>query len=247
MFLKKWLRSISCVVLVTFTSLVLQPLAVAAQLPSPPKREQRSDSGEERYSRTLNEIHEILKEVVPQAAMPYMFKAKTAPGAAGKPGEKVLQAVGPKMRLEAERAKPLPGVDVAAKVRSLRGKYKELKSLEADVDKGFKATEKHIREAKLPAEILARQEQAVAQYASRKAEFDTLVQAVEKADDGNGNLQAALTDLGAFMAKYPNAKTHTPTDPNNLPWGSPKPVTRAPYTSPSQFKTSRLFGEPVKV
>src|SRR5262249_12600852 len=57
----------------------------------------------------------------------------------------------------------------------------------------------------------------------------------------------ALSDLGAFMAKYPNEKTHTPTDPNNLPWGSPKPVTRAPYTSPSQFKTSRLFGEPVKV
>src|SRR5258708_2978507 len=49
------------------------------------------------------------------------------------------------------------------------------------------------------------------------------------------------------MAKYPNAKTHTPTDPNNLPWSSPKPVTRAPYTSPAQFKTSRLFGETVKV
>src|SRR5439155_17118395 len=62
-----------------------------------------------------------------------------------------------------------------------------------------------------------------------------------------GSLQGALASLGDFMAKYPNAKTHTPADPNNLPWGSPKPVTRAPYTSPAQFKTSRLFGEPVKV
>src|SRR6266705_1713706 len=78
------------------------------------------------------------------------------------------------------------------------------------------------------------------------------MQAVEAAADVStgsaaGLLQGALANLGDFMAKYPNAKTHTPTDPNNLPWGSPKPVTRAPYTSPAQFKTSRLFGETVKV
>jgi hypothetical protein len=235
------------VVLVTFTALTLQPLTAAAQLPSAPKPAQTSSTtGEERFSRTLNEIHEILKEVVPQAAMPHRPKA-AAPAAPGKPGEKVLQAVGPKMRLESERAKPLPGVDVAAKVKTLRAKYKELKSLEGEVDKSFKATEQHIRDKKLPAEILARHEAAVAEYEKRKAEFGTLMAAVEAAADGKGELQPALSSLGDFMAKYPNEKTHTPTDPNNLPWGSPKPVTRAPYTTPAQFKTSRLFGEPVKV
>jgi transglutaminase-like putative cysteine protease len=247
MLLRKWLRPISGAVLVTFTSLTLQPLTAAAQLPSPAKREPaRSEAGEERYSRLLKEIHEILKEVVPQAAMPHRAKPAT-PAAPGKPGEKVLQAVGPKLRLESEAPKPLPGVDVATKVKALRAKYKELKSLEAEVMKGFKATEKHIRDSKLPAEILARQETTVAEYEKRKAEFDALMQPVESAADGTGNLQAALSNLGDFMAKYPNEKTHTPTDPNNLPWGSPKPVTRAPYTSPAQFKTSRLFGEPVKV
>lgn len=247
MFRSKALRPITGVVLITFTALTLQPLTAAAQLPSAPKRAPaQSESGEERFSRTLNEIHEILKEVVPQAAMPHMFRS-TAPTAAGKPGEKVLQAVGPKMRLESERAKPLPGVDVTAKVKTLRGKYKELKSLEAEVTKGFKETEKHIRDKNLPPEILARHEQAVAEYERRKAEFNALMQAVEAAADGKGELQPALASLGEFMAKYPNAKTHTPTDPNNLPWGSPKPVTRAPYTSPAQFKTSRLFGEPVRV
>jgi len=235
------------VVLVTFTALTLQPLTAAAQLPPAPKRQQApSDTGEERFSRTLNEIHEILKEVVPAAAMPHRPSA-TEPTTAGKPGEKVLQAVGPKMRLESERAKPLAGVDVTAKVKTLRGKYKELKSLEFEVGKGFKETEKHIRDKNLPAEILARHEAAVAEYERRKAEFNALMQSVEAAADGKGKLQPALANLGDFMAKYPNAKTHTPTDPNNLPWGSPKPVTRAPYTSPAQFKTSRLFGEPVKV
>src|SRR6266852_4585888 len=235
------------IVLVTFTALTLQPLTAVAQLPSAfPRAQASSDWGEERFSRTLNEIHEILKEVVPQAAMPRMFRS-TAPTAQGKPGEKVLQAVGPKMHLETERAKPLPGVDVVAKVKQLRGKYKELKNLEAEVDKGFKATEKHIRDKNLPAEILTRHEAAVTDYERRKAEFTALVQSVEAAADGKGELQPALANLGEFMAKYPNAKTHTPTDPNNLPWGSPKPVTRAPYTSPAQFRTGRLFGEPVKV
>ncbi|HYU70992.1 MAG TPA: transglutaminase-like domain-containing protein [Burkholderiales bacterium] len=253
MFRSKALRPIAGVVLVTFTALTLQPLTAAAQLPSAPKRTQASSTtGEERFSRTLNEIHEILKEVVPQAAMPHRPRA-TEPTTAGKPGEKVLQAVGPKMRLESERAKPLPGVDVTAKVKTLRGKYKELKSLESEVTKGFKETEKHIRDKNLPAEILARHEAAVAEYERRKAEFNTLMQAVETAADAQagspqaGSLQGALASLGDFMAKYPNEKTHTPTDPNNLPWGSPKPVTRAPYTSPAQFKTSRLFGETVKV
>ena len=247
MFRSKALRPITGVVLVTFTALTLQPLTAAAQLPTAAKRAPaQSDSGEERFSRTLNEIHEILKEVVPHAAMPHMFRSAT-PTAEGKPGEKVLQAVGPKLRLESERAKPLHGADVIAKVKVLRGKYKELKSLEGEVTKGFKETEKHIRDKNLPPEILARHEAAVTDYEKRKAEFGTLMAAVEAAADGKGELQSALANLGDFMAKYPNAKTHTPTDPNNLPWGSPKPVTRAPYTSPAQFKTSRVFGEPMKV
>jgi len=80
-----------------------------------------------------------------------------------------------------------------------------------------------------------------------------LIQSVETAADAStgspptGELRGALARLGEFMAKYPNTKTHTPTDPNSLPWSSPKPVTRAPYTSAAQFRTSRLFGEPVKV
>jgi transglutaminase-like putative cysteine protease len=246
-FRSKALRPIAGIVLVTFSALTLQPLTAAAQLPPAPKRAQSQPaSGEERFSRTLKEIHEILKEVVPQSAMPHRSRGST-PEAAGKPGEKVLQAVGPKLRLESEGAKPSPGIDIAAKVKSLRGKYKELKSLEGEVTKGFKETEKHIRDKNLPPEILARQEAAVAEYDRRKSEFTALMDAVEAADDGKGSLASALTSLGEFMAKYPNEKTHTPTDPNNLPWGSPKPVTRAPYTSPSQFKTSRLFGEPVKV
>lgn len=216
------LRLVAGVVLVTFANLVLQPAIAAAQLPSGPSSAPpgRAESHDEHYSRLLGEMHDLLKETVPHAAMPQA---------------RVSSAQAPS------------GVDVAAKVGGLRAKHRALRRLEADVDKGFKATEKQLRDKNLPAEILARHQAAVAEYEKRKIEFVSLIQAVEAAAEGKGDLPGALARLGEFMAKYPNAKTHTRSDPNNLPWGRRKPVTRAPHTSPAQFKTSRLFGDTVKV
>ncbi len=227
-------RAISALVLVTFTSLeLLQPLNAWAQLPSAP-RVAAPASGGERYSGTLNEIQQLLKELAPQAA-------------AGRESDKDVRAVGPRFRIEMERARPAAGaVDAAAKVRSLRGKLRELREREAEIGDGFRATEKHIRDKRLPAEILARHQTAVADYENRKSEFAGLAQSLENAAAGSGELQTALADLNAFMAKYPSAKTSA-SESSSLPWGAPKPVNRKPYTSPTQFKTSRLFGDTVKL
>jgi transglutaminase-like putative cysteine protease len=235
MFFNRIKRPVAGTVLVTFLSLTLQPLSVLAQ--DRPTDRRAVESGEEKFSRTLNDIHEILKEVAPAAAMPHM-KPPT--------NEKQLRAIGPNMKIEVEPAKPAAGVDVAKKVADLRAKAKELASLEQHVRAGFDDTAKHIKDKNLPAEIMARHEEALRAYEARAAEFRSLMNAVDRAGTG-APLQAALTDLATFMAKYPNQKTHTPSDPNNLPWGSPKPVTREPYTSPSQFRTSGLFGEPIRL
>ncbi len=237
MFFDRIKRPVAGTVLVTFLAMVLQPLSALAQdRPQSPASRRADENGEQKFSRTLNEIHGILKEIAPRAAMPHIL--------AGKSAEKQLRAIGPNMLIEVEPAKP--AVDVAAKVSQLRAKAKELASLEQHVRAGFEDTAKHIKDKNLPAEILARHEEALKAYEARATEFKALVDAVERATPG-APLQAALNDLAAFMAKYPNQKTHTPTDPNNLPWGSPKSVTREPYTTPSQFRTSRLFGEPVRV
>lgn len=237
MFFGRIKRPIAGTVLVTFLSLVLQPLSVLAQDRPPSAASRRAaETGEEKFSRTLNEIHEILKEVAPQAAMPHMFPRKK--------GETELRAIGPNMKIEVEPAKPAAGVDVAAKVSQLRAKAKELASLEQHVRAGFDETARHIKEKNLPAEILARHEEALKTYEARAAEFKALVAAVERtADAGGAPLQTALTDLGTFMARYPNQKTHTPTDPNKLPLGTPKPEKREPYTTPEQFRTSGLFDD----
>jgi hypothetical protein len=240
MFFDRVKRPVAGTVLVTFLALVLHPLSALAQdrpRPPTPLRGAQAETGEDRFSRTLNEIHQILKEVAPHAAMPR-----------GKKEGMQLRAIGPNLKIEVERAKPAPGVDVAAKVSQLRARAKELANLEEHVRAGFEATGKQIRDLDLPAEILARHEETLGLYAARAAEFKALLGAVERAADAGGTpLQAALDDLGAFMAKYPNQRAHTPTDPARLPWGTPKPTTREPYTSPAQFRTSRLFGAPVLV
>ena len=238
-------RPVAATVLFTFLAMVLQPLSVVAQdrplplqlsKPAAPRPESRED----RFSTTLAEIHDLLKEVAPDAAMPHMFSRSKQ--------EMELRAIGPGMRIEVERAKPAAGVDVAAKVMQIRGKAKELANLEEHVRTAFEESEKQIKDKNLPAEMLVRHQAALASYNARYAEFKALLGAVERAASaGDAPLQTALSDLGAFMAKYPNKKIHAPTDPGKLPFGSPKPVIREPYTSPSQFRTSKLFGDPVIV
>ena len=241
MFFDRIKRPVAATVLVTFGALVLQPLSALAQDRPPSAASRRvAETAEEKFSRTLNEIHDLLKEVAPQTAMPHMV--------ARKKGETELRAIGPNMKIEAEPTKPLPGVDVAARVSQLRSKAKELASLEQHIRAGFDETARHIKEKNLPAEILARHDEALKAYETRAAEFKALVAAVERAADAGGvPLQTALNDLAAFMAKYPAARKETPTDPSRLPWRTAKPVTRAPHTSPWQFHTSQLFGGTLKL
>ena len=142
---------------------------------------------------------------------------------------------------------PADFLTVKAQVKTLREQSRQLQQDEAAAEAEFDAIAQHLRDANLPAEILNRHSAMLADYQVRKTEFKRLMQAVEAADDAQGDLYGPLDGLARFMAKYPNRKAHTPTDPNNLPWGSPKPVTREPYTTPAQFQLSRLFGGPLKL
>ena len=102
-------RPIAGTVLFTFLAMVLQPLSVLAQdRPQSAASRRAAETGEEKFSRTLNEIHEILKEVAPQAAMPHMFPRKK--------GETELRAIGPNMKIEVEPAKPAAGGAAGTKV-----------------------------------------------------------------------------------------------------------------------------------
>lgn len=238
-------RVTSAVVLVTFTALTLRPLEVVAQIRVPSRAHAASDTGDERYARTLNDIHELLKELAPAQAMPEAFRLRKE--LEKRKTERSVRAIGPDIQITVEEPIVAPKVDVAATLNALRGKFRELERLESAADRSFAAIERYLKEKNLPAEILARHQAAVAEYDSRKAEFKRLAAAVEEAAAKGEELSAPLSALSAFMSKYPNQKGHTFTDPNNLPWRSPKPVERKPATTREEFRKLGLFGEPVMV
>ena len=240
-----FLRSVSAFTLCTFMSLSMYPLTAAAQAHDAAEKagflNKQKDEGfigntkryiskltgdygakgnlhaEERLGTLLNDVHENLKAVVPETAMP------ARPGQSGMAKKSTLS----------DNA-------IDAKVADIRSKTVEISKLDADIDQGFKDTEKRLKDAKVPQEILDRHDVAVLQYKNRKAEFERLTAKVEQANDRNDRAgrQIALADLGTFMAKYPNAKSHQYTDPNKLPFGTGSGKVREPYTTKEQYQAS---------
>lgn len=240
-------RSVASLVLITFSSLTLYPCAVSAQARAiaeqtgqltsngqpnllraqsslaalggtkPPPVAQKASS-EERMSQLLKQIQDELKATAPVAST------------SAKSGLMSLAAV------SNTNSNGLADQHVT----NIRSANSQIKALYSDIDQSFKDTEKHLKDAKLSAEILSRHSKAVALYQSRQAEFDKLMDNVAQADDKRqvSARQTALTDLSSFMDKYPNAKPHQFTDPNKLPFGSPSNKVRKPNESKAQYQAS---------
>ena len=75
-------------------------------------------------------------------------------------------------------------------------------------------------------EILRRHDQAQTEIEQRASELAGLARQWAHRPDSN-----TLTELGSYFQRHPAAKTHTPLDPQKLPWSSPKPNTRMPATT----------------
>lgn len=234
-------RSVAAIVLTTFISLSLYPLTAAAQAKTAIEKAgllpQQKDEGvignaqrylrklagktatpelsvDERFTLLLNDIHEDLKAAVPDVAL-------------SKEARQYAKGNFPK-------------ADIKLKAKSIRARKNELSQLYAGIEQSFKDTEQRLRDAKLPQEILDRHNQAVAQFQSRKIEFEKLMNKVEQADDSdNGSeRQAALEALGSFMAKHPNGKPHQYTDPNKLPFRTHDGKVRKPFETREEYQAS---------
>ncbi len=245
-------RIISSVVLTTFSSLTLYPCAVSAQMCAAPGSANitfltrsgvslggapnkvsalatsaktivatKTISSEERLSQLLKQIQDEVKVVAPAVNTTTSTPAKTG--------------------LLTLAATTSNNADLINQhVSTIRSASSQIKLLYSDIDQNFKDTEKHLKDAKLSAEILSRHSKTVAQYQSRQAEFDKIMERVAQADDKRlaSDRQAALADLSSFMVKYPNAKPHQYTDPNKLPFGSPNSKVRKPNESKAQYQAS---------
>ena len=226
-----FLRRTAWVVLITFSSLITQPLQAAIQMPavkSGTSRTIQPESNAAKQSRLLGEVHDILKELEPEAA----YGTPLTGGTQGGGKTPVLRNIGPDIL---GKIPAIPKMDRAAKIKELKAKQAQLSQLFADAD--FDVVKQHLIDKKLPPSILARQTQAVAEYHKRRNEYKKLMQAVLDADANKADLSEPLKDLAAFMARHPNKRSHTPSDPNKLPFSNPRGKVRAPIETKQGFLT----------
>lgn len=225
---QKLQRATAALILTTFTTMVLNPAFAAMRIQGESSGGAQSSGGvgtasanrgarqssDERLAELLGAIHEDLKAAVPAAALSEEAR-RHAKG-------------------------NYPSADHAVMARKIRASGGEIKRLYADIEQSFKDTEKHLHDAKLPQEIFNRHNAAVVLFQTRKVEFERLMLQLDKADDKNSAYERrfALTELGSFMAKYPNAKLHQYTDPNKLPFGTNSGKVRAPNTTKEQYQAS---------
>jgi transglutaminase-like putative cysteine protease len=196
-------RHISALVLLTFTSLTLQPLQAVAQvkLAQAQATQTSAPSDDEQYAKLLEDIKETAKRGADKASK---------------------------------------GQSTRDDTKALRSRKTRLEALEAKVDQSFAATEQDLISKNLPAEILARHRVAVADYKAKQAEFKQKIKALVDADDSEDETRRgiAMQDFSTFMEQNQKSKTHTPTDPNKLPFGTPDGKVRAPIETEQGFKTS---------
>ncbi|MFZ6640834.1 transglutaminase-like domain-containing protein [Undibacterium sp. TC4M20W] len=245
-------RAISSLVLVTFSSLTLYPCAVSAQARA--MADQLNSSVGGRNSGALgaasnkfpalatgNNSNAVAKPASPEERLSQLLKQIQDDVKATAPTVAAVSNTPAKAGLLAMAATTNSNTTLLnQRVSSIRSANTQIKAIYSDIDQSFKDTEQHLKDAKLPAEILSRHRKAVADYQSRQTEFNQIMDRVVQADDKGqtSNRQTALTDLSGFMDKYPNAKPHQYTDPNKLPFGSPSNKVRKPNESKAQYQAN---------
>jgi len=144
------------------------------------------------------------------------------------------------------------GKDITIQLESLKGHKQALESADPEIRAEFAATEKFLKDKKLPQAILDRQAKAVADYDTNyktlKANLDSVIvleserkQAEAKGDRAQANkkrgeLKTRLKAAKEHLTSKVKAPRHQKLDPNNLPNRSAKPTNRKPRLKKEQFK-----------
>lgn len=166
---------------------------------------------------------------------------RSAPAKAGdeKYGEVLAEVEEQSLKAKGNRGSGKPS---KAEAKAIRALNKDLQALDAEVEAGFAATERHIRDKQLAQVIIDRHTAAVTLFRQKRDEFNALVKAVELADDdgADARIDAALASLTGFFDKNSQRRQRAPLDPNKLPWRTPKGDVRAPVESAAGFKSAKL-------
>ncbi len=132
-------------------------------------------------------------------------------------------------------AKADKGEDASAEIGTIKVKRAEIESLDVDLKKEFAATEKKLKDAHLPQEILDRHYKFVKHYEDNLNELKANLEEVELAKT-TSDRRAKIEKVRLHLEKVKPPKKHIPLDPNNLPNRLMKGKKRAPRLRKENFE-----------
>lgn len=182
------------------------------------RKAQESLSPADQASQRLARVEELVRDIA--------FLDEPPQASTNAKQQDQVRAIGPNLKA---RLKPLTAEQKAQRHDRRQQLTAELKGLlsqqtqdQAAVRAEFAQTRQTLLDRKLPAEILARHDEAVAKFEQRVAQFN---QSAGKAQQGDAQ---ALAELQNFFDQNPTKRKAAPVDPAKLPWRTPEPTKRLP-------------------
>lgn len=151
-----------------------------------------------------------------------------------------MKAEGPEVRFakateELQEALSAPKVDIETKKQRLKAAKTEIETLDPEIRKQFAETEKRLKDAKLPDEILQRHHKFVKRYDDNLAELKGNIERVEKAKTQK-DAEAEIEKTEKHLKRVKSPSRHQKLDPNNLPHRQPKAQKREPRMKKEEFE-----------
>ena len=112
--------------------------------------------------------------------------------------------------------KAAKGEDVASEIESIKARKADIAAIDTDLKKEFSDTEKKLKSANLPKEILDRHSKFVKNYDDSLSELKTNIDNIEKAKTPSA-LTTELAKTKKHLDKVKPTKKRKPFDPNKLP------------------------------
>jgi len=135
-----------------------------------------------------------------------------------------------------------PSTDREAKAAKVKEKKAEIENLDTEIRKQFAETEKKLREARLPNEILQRHHKFVKHYEDNLNELKANLDSIEKTK--GLAVEVEIEKAKKHLQRVKPPKKHIPLDPNKLPHRTPKIEKREPRLKKEDFE--RDFPNPKK-
>lgn len=124
--------------------------------------------------------------------------------------------------------------DTDTKKNKVKEKKGAINALDVEIRKQFTDTEKKLKEAGLPSEILERHYKFVRHYDDNLKELRNNLDEIDRVTT-KSETDTAIQKTKAHLEKVRPPKKHKPLDPNKLPHRTAEPVFIEPRTNPEEF------------